>query len=134
MRFMNFISAVSTLVIPLCPNVENSQTYKSDIIAKILHNFNQNCLWAKFGFKTLFRISKICTHLVLFEDTSFSSRLKCYTLNICCNVVASITILLLIGTCSAVQSISVSVNLKTILYYRVPCLHLFRFHGHKYVH
>jgi hypothetical protein len=56
---MNFISAVFTLLISLCFNVHISQPYENDAMAKILYTFNGYCLWTKFVFKTLFRISNI---------------------------------------------------------------------------
>jgi hypothetical protein len=52
-HFMTFTSVVFSPLTVLCFNVQISQPYKSDGIAKILHTFNEDCLWAKFGFKTL---------------------------------------------------------------------------------
>jgi hypothetical protein len=61
---MNSISNLFRLHTSFCFNVQISQPYKSDGIAKILYSFNRDCLWTKFVFKTLFRISKICKNLI----------------------------------------------------------------------
>jgi uncharacterized membrane protein len=44
MCLMNFISAIIGLLICLCFNVQFSQPYKRDAIAKILHTFNWDCV------------------------------------------------------------------------------------------
>jgi hypothetical protein len=70
---VNFISAVFSLLISRYFKVQISRPYKSDGIAKILHTLNRDCLWTKSGFKTSFRITKICKNLLNLEVTSYFS-------------------------------------------------------------
>jgi hypothetical protein len=63
---MNFAPPVFSLLTSLCFNVQISQPYKSDGIAKIFYTFNPDCLWTKFGFKILFRIPNIMYKITLF--------------------------------------------------------------------
>jgi hypothetical protein len=53
MCHMNSISAVFSLFKSLCFNVRISELYNSDDMAKILYSFIWDCLWTKYGFKTL---------------------------------------------------------------------------------
>jgi hypothetical protein len=47
-------------------NAQTSQICKGDGIATVLHTSHGHCLWAKDGFRTLFRIPNINKNLLIF--------------------------------------------------------------------
>jgi len=98
-------SLLSSFLIFICFDVQISQPYKSDGIVEILYTFSCYCLWTKFGFKTFFRILRICKNL--FKDMSFSSLYetlhpKYVNILACSNIALCIAILLVVGTCCSV--------------------------------
>jgi hypothetical protein len=74
---MNFISAVLYSYISLC-RAQILLAYKIDGIAEMLYVLNRDCLWTKFGFKTVLRIPKIFKSLLIFKLCPFSLRTKFY--------------------------------------------------------
>jgi hypothetical protein len=86
-HLMNFISAVFSLLISLCFNVQISQPYKSYGTDKTLY---QDCLWIKFNSKTLFSIHNLLKIYLLLKLCPFLLHMKFYIhyMNIftCCNI------------------------------------------------
>jgi hypothetical protein len=61
-----------------CFNAQTSQPYKSDGRAKILFTYNQDCLWTKYYFETLFRIPNICRSYLFLKLCPFPLHIKFY--------------------------------------------------------
>jgi len=78
-RVLNFISAVFSLLISLYFNVQISQPYRIDGVAKILRYFNRNRLWTKYFFQNTVQNSQYWYFLKL---GPFPLRMKFYSPNI----------------------------------------------------